>query len=81
MSYSTTRKEGKGRWNLHLSLRTPHPPQVEYQCEGFLEKNRDTVYETLVETMQASTVRGEGAAEAAIMGWTDEGVAAHVCVV
>ncbi|XP_013010138.1 unconventional myosin-Vc isoform X3 [Cavia porcellus] len=29
--------------------------KVEYQCEGFLEKNRDTVYETLVETMQAST--------------------------
>ncbi|XP_004639046.1 unconventional myosin-Vc isoform X2 [Octodon degus] len=29
--------------------------KVQYQCEGFLEKNRDTVYETLVETMRAST--------------------------
>ncbi|KAM6181069.1 unconventional myosin-Vc [Erethizon dorsatum] len=29
--------------------------KVEYQCEGFLAKNRDTVYETLVETMRAST--------------------------
>ncbi|KAL6037688.1 hypothetical protein STEG23_005957 [Scotinomys teguina] len=28
--------------------------KVEYQCEGFLEKNRDTVYDMLVETLRAS---------------------------
>ncbi|XP_033621220.1 unconventional myosin-Vc [Fukomys damarensis] len=31
--------------------------EVQYECEGFLEKNRDTVYDTLVETMRASKVR------------------------
>lgn len=34
----------------------PLPPQVEYQCEGFLEKNRDTVYDMLVEILRASKV-------------------------
>lgn len=29
---------------------------MEYQCEGFLEKNRDTVYDMLVETLRASKV-------------------------
>jgi myosin heavy subunit len=29
---------------------------VEYQCEGFLEKNRDTVYDMLVEILRASKV-------------------------
>ncbi|KAL1782074.1 unconventional myosin-Vc isoform X1 [Sigmodon hispidus] len=28
--------------------------KVEYQCEGFLEKNRDTVYDMLVEILKAS---------------------------
>ncbi|XP_050996787.1 unconventional myosin-Vc [Acomys russatus] len=28
--------------------------KVEYQCEGFLEKNRDTVYDMLVELLRAS---------------------------
>ncbi|XP_011228884.1 unconventional myosin-Vc isoform X1 [Ailuropoda melanoleuca] len=28
--------------------------KVEYKCEGFLEKNRDTVYDMLVEIMRAS---------------------------
>ncbi|TNN00172.1 hypothetical protein fugu_011418 [Takifugu bimaculatus] len=28
--------------------------KVEYQCKGFLEKNRDTLYEELVEIMRAS---------------------------
>ncbi|KAG7245476.1 hypothetical protein INR49_010927 [Caranx melampygus] len=28
--------------------------KVEYQCRGFLEKNRDTLYEELVDTMRAS---------------------------
>ncbi|KAM6936964.1 unconventional myosin-Vc [Xenentodon cancila] len=28
--------------------------QVEYQCRGFLDKNRDALYEELVETMKAS---------------------------
>uniref|UniRef100_A0A8C7YNI6 Unconventional myosin-Vc n=1 Tax=Oryzias sinensis TaxID=183150 RepID=A0A8C7YNI6_9TELE len=28
--------------------------KVEYQCKGFLEKNRDTLYEELVDTMRAS---------------------------
>ncbi|XP_054980528.1 unconventional myosin-Vc [Sorex araneus] len=28
--------------------------KVEYECEGFLEKNRDTVYDTLVELLRES---------------------------
>nr|XP_004662536.2 unconventional myosin-Vc isoform X1 [Jaculus jaculus] len=28
--------------------------KVEYQCEGFLEKNRDTVYDMLIEVLRAS---------------------------
>lgn len=31
--------------------------QVEYQCEGFLEKNRDTVYEEQINILKASQVR------------------------
>ena len=31
-------------------------PQVEYQCEGFLEKNRDTVYEEQINILKASQV-------------------------
>lgn len=31
--------------------------QVEYQCKGFLEKNRDTLYEELVDIMRASKVQ------------------------
>lgn len=30
--------------------------QVEYQCRGFLEKNRDTLYEELVEVIRVSKV-------------------------
>uniref|UniRef100_A0A8I5NPX6 Myosin VC n=1 Tax=Papio anubis TaxID=9555 RepID=A0A8I5NPX6_PAPAN len=30
--------------------------KVEYKCEGFLEKNRDTVYDMLVEILRASKV-------------------------
>jgi len=30
--------------------------QVEYQCEGFLEKNRDTVYEEQINILKASQV-------------------------
>lgn len=32
------------------------PEQVEYQCKGFLEKNRDALYEELVDIMRASKV-------------------------
>lgn len=31
--------------------------QVEYQCEGFLEKNRDRVYEEQINILKASRVR------------------------
>lgn len=31
--------------------------QVEYQCAGFLEKNRDTVYEEQINILKASQVR------------------------
>ena len=31
--------------------------QVEYQCDGFVEKNRDTVPEELVGLLRASKVR------------------------
>lgn len=31
--------------------------QVEYQCEGFLEKNKDTVNEEQINVMKASKVR------------------------
>lgn len=34
-----------------------HPLQVEYQCDGFLEKNRDTVYEEQINILKASKVR------------------------
>lgn len=42
-------------------LGPPRPPkalfsQVEYQCEGFLEKNRDTVYEEQINILKASQV-------------------------
>lgn len=30
---------------------------MEYQCEGFLEKNRDTVYEEQINILKASQVR------------------------
>lgn len=30
--------------------------QVEYQCKGFLEKNRDALYEELIDIMRASKV-------------------------
>uniref|UniRef100_A0A7M4FZS3 Myosin VC n=1 Tax=Crocodylus porosus TaxID=8502 RepID=A0A7M4FZS3_CROPO len=30
--------------------------KVEYKCEGFLEKNRDTVYEVLIEILKSSKV-------------------------
>lgn len=33
------------------------PCQVEYQCDGFVEKNRDTVPEELVGLLRASKVR------------------------
>lgn len=31
--------------------------QVEYQCDGFLEKNKDTVNEEQINVMKASKVR------------------------
>lgn len=31
--------------------------QVEYQSEGFLEKNRDTVYEEQINILKASKVK------------------------
>lgn len=31
--------------------------QVEYQCEGFLVKNRDTVYDEQINILKASQVR------------------------
>lgn len=37
-------------------LKSVFPKQVEYQCKGFLEKNRDTLYEELVDIMRASEV-------------------------
>lgn len=32
------------------------PFQVEYQCEGFLEKNKDTVYEEQIKVLKSSKV-------------------------
>lgn len=37
--------------NLFSSL------QVEYQCDGFLVKNRDTVYDEQINILKASQVR------------------------
>lgn len=34
--------------------------QVEYKSEGFLEKNRDTVYEVLIEILKNSKVCKHG---------------------
>uniref|UniRef100_A0A8B9K8D2 Myosin VB n=1 Tax=Astyanax mexicanus TaxID=7994 RepID=A0A8B9K8D2_ASTMX len=36
-----------------------HSETVEYQCDGFLEKNRDTVYEEQINILKASKVRLE----------------------
>lgn len=30
--------------------------QVQYECEGFLDKNRDTVFEELINILKASQV-------------------------
>lgn len=30
--------------------------QVEYQCEGFLEKNKDTVFEEQIKVLKSSKV-------------------------
>lgn len=38
-------------------MSTSVPWQVEYQCDGFLEKNRDTVYEEQINILKASKVR------------------------
>lgn len=35
--------------------------QVEYQCEGFLAKNKDTVNEEQINVMKASKVRSRDA--------------------
>lgn len=35
--------------------------QVEYQCEGFLEKNKDTVNEEQINVLKASKVRSTDA--------------------
>lgn len=36
----------------------PLGPQVEYLSDGFLEKNRDTVYEEQINILKASKVKG-----------------------
>lgn len=43
---------------------------MEYECEGFLEKNRDTVYDMLVEILRASKVGRAPGAQAAAHGVT-----------
>ena len=35
-------------------LSNPPPAQVEYECEGFLHKNRDTVMEEQIDILKAS---------------------------
>lgn len=40
-----------------MYISVPLPWQVEYQCDGFLEKNRDTVYEEHINILKASKVR------------------------
>ena len=38
-------------------------PQVEYLSDGFLEKNRDTVYEEQINILKASKVKSSGSGE------------------
>lgn len=40
-----------------MQLKPLFNSQVEYQCKGFLEKNRDTLYEELVDIIRASKVQ------------------------
>lgn len=42
-------------WHVHIHVDLLF--QVEYQCDGFLEKNRDTVYEEQINILKASKVR------------------------
>lgn len=42
---------------IRMRLKPLFNSQVEYQCKGFLEKNRDTLYEELVDIMRASKVQ------------------------
>lgn len=45
-------------WSAVCYIYLCSPPwQVEYQCDGFLEKNRDTVYEEHINILKASKVR------------------------
>ncbi|KAL2093412.1 hypothetical protein ACEWY4_010724 [Coilia grayii] len=44
----------KPRLSSHAFVIQHFADKVEYQCKGFLEKNRDTLYEELVDIMKAS---------------------------
>lgn len=43
------------KWN-RLLQQTLFGGQVEYQCDGFLEKNKDTVNEEQINVLKASKV-------------------------
>uniref|UniRef100_A0A8B9KCU6 Myosin VB n=1 Tax=Astyanax mexicanus TaxID=7994 RepID=A0A8B9KCU6_ASTMX len=45
--------------STHIHISYTYAVQVEYQCDGFLEKNRDTVYEEQINILKASKVRLE----------------------
>ncbi|XP_072528419.1 unconventional myosin-Vc [Salminus brasiliensis] len=45
---------GKPRMSNEAFVIQHFADKVEYQCKGFLEKNRDTLYEELVDIMRAS---------------------------
>lgn len=45
--------------NLNSHLLCFPVSQVEYQCDGFLEKNRDTVHEEQINILKASKVNSE----------------------
>jgi hypothetical protein len=47
------------RWSSFI----PFSAQVEYKCESFLEKNRDTVHDMLVEVMREGKVCGASGSE------------------
>lgn len=48
------KKYSQGCFNTNYAL---FVVQVEYQCDGFLEKNKDTVNEEQINVLKASKVR------------------------
>uniref|UniRef100_A0A452GZS1 Myosin VB n=1 Tax=Gopherus agassizii TaxID=38772 RepID=A0A452GZS1_9SAUR len=58
--YSSSQHFQKPRMSNTSFIVVHFADKVEYQSDGFLEKNRDTVYEEQINILKASKVRAEG---------------------